>query len=158
MKHAKLLPLGACLLAAGLVLAACGGQSGGGSSDGGIGDTAAATADETSAPVDSGGSGSGVAASTPVEQVIVDLVDAVNAGDAAGAMEFVCEGSESAVQAAVEELAGDPPGLVVEEFASDASGGVTATAAGAAGGGAVGASIGAADISTGPCIAAVFVT
>lgn len=97
-------------------------------------------------------------ATTPTEQVIADLVDEINAGDAAGAMEFVCEGSESVVQTAVDDLAREQPDLRVESFAPDGPDVVTATAIGSAGGEPVTATIGAGQLSTGACVAALFVT
>jgi hypothetical protein len=119
---------------------------------------AAAMIETLSGTAGEGSSGSDVEASTPVEQVIVDMVGSINGGDASGAMGFVCEGSESVVQTAVDELALEQPDLHVEAFIPGDAGSVTVTATGSAGGAPVTATIGATELSTGPCVVAVFVS
>lgn len=154
MNRTRPVGLAACLLAGGVLLSACSSED----EHGGDLPTATATAtasshspsaqDPTTAPEPE--------PATPVEQVIADLVDELNAGDASGAMGLVCEGSESVVDTAVDELAGADPGLRVEEYLAEASGS-TATASGAVDGQPVIATIGAAELSTGPCVAALFI-
>ncbi|WP_242579093.1 Twin-arginine translocation protein TatA [Amycolatopsis sp. 195334CR] len=105
------------------------------------------------APSSKSETGSGDAA---VEKVIRDMVDKINAADASGAMSFVCDGSEGSTQSTVDELVAKKPNLQIDEVTSDTPGTVVATATGSAGGQQVHATFGAGDLSTGPCVAAVF--
>ncbi|MDI5979572.1 Twin-arginine translocation protein TatA [Amycolatopsis magusensis] len=91
-----------------------------------------------------------------VEKVIRDMVDKINAADASGAMSFVCKGSEGSTESTVQELVAKKPNLKIDEVTSDTPGTVVATATGSAGGDQVHATFGAGDLSTGPCVAAVF--
>ncbi|AXB46488.1 Twin-arginine translocation protein TatA [Amycolatopsis albispora] len=100
--------------------------------------------------------GTGGSGDAAVEKVIRDMVDKINAADASGAMSFVCDGSEGSTQSTVDELVAKKPNLQIEEVTSDTPGTVVATATGSSGGKQVHATFGAGDLSTGPCVAAVF--
>ncbi|MFB9661925.1 hypothetical protein ACFQS3_04295 [Glycomyces mayteni] len=146
--------LAAGLLAGSVLLAACGGGGGDGTGTASTGDASAVSP----AVPDPTTGGADAEAATPTEQVIADLLDEVEAGDAAGAMTLVCEGSEEMVRTAVDDLARERPDLLVEAFALDEFGVVTADVTGSAGGEPVAVTVGAAEVSTGPCVAALFVT